>query len=491
MATGNFYVQDRSQLKRYLKIIAFLGLFLLALLLIYNMMSRPPEIKGENTPKGLTNLFSIYGFEGDRLSKPSDVAVDSSGNIYIADTDKHRIVVCDSNGNFIETFGERGKRRYQLWYPNAIAVADNGMVFVVCKQTNKVVIFDSSHKPVWEINVPEPVAVTTKKNRLYVTASRGILIGDFKGNQIAAFGSRGKMPGQVDFPSGIAVDDKGIIYVADSMNYRVQAFTPEGKSLWTYGKGVKGDPLMDIQRTFGLPASITIDKDGLLYVMDAFAGEIYIMNNKGEVLDKVGDWGHNEGTFYYPAGIKYAGNETFVVADKFNDRVQVIRIPSPIVTPVERLTGYGVPVAALLALAALALWLLRRRTVKYILDESFLREALNKGHAASLITELGNVYTPDIIFERYKDVEDSGVKLGSILKTKPYPHEVANAMQTDQGCSEEEAAALALATETRGRILLLTESERVEKAAAEYNISTKGYSDIVDVEATETASESV
>jgi hypothetical protein len=213
------------------------------------------------------------------------------------------------------------------------------------------------------------------------------------------------------------------------------------------------------------------------------------MDNKGKVLNKVGSWGHNEGELYYPAGIAYGGNETFAIADKFNDRVQVLRIPSPLITPAERLTGYGLPIAALIALVALVAWILRRRSFKYVLDEAFLREALSKGHAASIISELGNVYVAGPLFGRYKDVEDNGVQLGKLLKTKPHSPDLATTITSEIGCSAEEADVLSLAKEIKGRVVLLTESNKVADAAPSFGIVAKRYDDLVDVQSESPAGE--
>jgi hypothetical protein len=323
---------------------------------------------------------------------------------------------------------------------------------------------------------------------MYLTTMRGIMIGDLNGNLISSFGTRGPKPGQVDFPTGIVVDGKGNIYVADSMNYRVQAFNQEGKSLWTYGKGP--DPkniLKDRNRTFGLPVSLAMDNDNILYVMDGLGGEVFILDNKGKQLDKVGDWGHSEGQFYYPEGIAYAGNETFVIADKFNDRVQVLRIPSPIVTPLQRVSGYGLPIIALAALVGLVLWLLRRRALHYVLDEAFLREALNRGYAASLLNELGKVYVTDLLYEQYKDVEENGIKLGELLKPKGFASELAETMAKEHNLSDEEAGTLTLAKETKGKVVVLTESSKVLETAQTYDLVAKRYDDLVEMESEEAA----
>ncbi len=51
-----------------------------------------------------------------------------------------------------------------------------------------------------------------------------------------------------------------------------------------------------------------------------------MLNADGEFIQKIGDVGHDDGTFYYPDGIDYSDGK-LVVADKFNDRVEVFNVP--------------------------------------------------------------------------------------------------------------------------------------------------------------------
>ena len=369
-------ILERSESRRYLALIAFLLIALLVLLFLYYLLIKPPQIVGGGGKEtGMTNVFSIYGFGSDRLSRPTDVAVDDDGNIYIADSGKHRILVFDGDGRYVTKFGVAGKGKGQLWFPGGIAVDKDGNIFVLCKPLNKVVIFGSNRRPKWEIDVTNPEAVRVANNRLYITTDRGIMIGTLKGEPISSFGRRGKAKGQVDMPSGIAVDKKGNVYVADSLNYRVQAFNTDGESVWILGvpPPVEHGEIYYRSRTFGLPAGMVLADDGLLYVVDAFAGEIVLINTQGKEVAKVGDWGHDDGQFYYPAGIAYAGNERFVIADKFNDRVQVVRIPSPVVGPAERarrliLSPYLL-IPLILLILVLVVWWWRNRAKRKLQEE--------------------------------------------------------------------------------------------------------------------------
>lgn len=354
----------KEKMRRYIIVTTVLLVILIGLLFLLYLFTRPPVNIGGVTTKGYTHLFSIYGASGDRLYRPADVAVDKNGNIYVADTFKHRIMEFDSKGKFIRKFGVKGSHATQIELPSSVVVAPDGRVYVFSSTQGKIVVF-RNFKPYWVIGAERPLAGTIKKGRLYITTDRGIMIGDLNGKLITTFGQRGRLKGFVDMPNGVAVDDKGIVYVTDSMNYRIQAFNTKGKSLWTLGKPPKSkqQAIKSTERSYGLPTGMAIDEDGYLYFVDALSGEIVIVDSKGKEVKKVGEWGHDDGQFYYPGGIAYAGDRKFVIADKFNDRVQVISIPSPVAILPEQLTQLQclIPIIILLILLAVIVWYLHKR----------------------------------------------------------------------------------------------------------------------------------
>lgn len=344
----------RRDTRRYIAITLILLFLLLFLLYLFYLFTRPPQfVGGERRETGISPIFSIYGFGTERISRPDAVALDEDGNMYITDTDNHRIVIFDKNGRFLAKFGKAGKAQGELWFPNGIAVAPGGNIYVLNKALDKITIYNKNYQPIWEVSIPNPQAAAVVGKRLYVATDRGVMIGDLAGKLLATFGKKGRAKGSVDLPTAVVVDKKGNIYLADSLNYRIQAFNPKGESLWTLGEPPPPDNPIRAQRKFALPSGLTMDEKGYLYALDAFSGEIYILNSKGKEIGKVGDWGRDEGQFYYPAGITYAGAGQFIVADKFNDRIQVVRITVAGVTPTSRISIRGQIYLALLLLLLL------------------------------------------------------------------------------------------------------------------------------------------
>jgi len=72
------------------------------------------------------------------LTYPSDVAADSSGNVYVADTGNHRIQKFDSEGNFLAKWGEQGSGNGMFNDPEGIAVDGSGNVYVTDQSNHRV-----------------------------------------------------------------------------------------------------------------------------------------------------------------------------------------------------------------------------------------------------------------------------------------------------------------------------------------------------------------
>jgi DNA-binding beta-propeller fold protein YncE len=346
--------RSRKTFNYYPALILLLGVVLATLVYFYYVINRPPTLVDKKTQLGYQQLFSIYGYRADRLSGPTEVACDSDQNIYVADTNNHRVMVFDSNGDYVTQFGDAGDGAGQLLFPSGITVDSKKNVYVLSRTQNKMLIYNSKHKLAWEVGVQSPLSITAHKDRIYLTTDRGVMIGNSKGQLLSQFGSRGETKGNVNCPTGIAVDDNNRIYVADSLNYRVQAFNANGQSLWTIGnrpKLTKNGELRDQSRRYGLPAGLALGDDGNLLMVDAQVGDIYVINTDGKEVDKFGDWGHDDGQFYYPAGIAFMGDGKYVVADRYNDRVQVIRYQTQ--PPLSDRVPGGLPILLILILIGL------------------------------------------------------------------------------------------------------------------------------------------
>ena len=164
---------------------------------------------------------------------------------------------------------------------------------------------------------------------LYVISggTNEIVILDPDGHELRRFGGTGREPGRFDFqlaPSdpalksigGLAVAADGTIYVADTVNDRVQHVDSEGTVLGTWGGWGPGPG------QFLNPIGVDIGPDGSVFVVDDDRNEIQRFRPDGEYLSTIGGPGSNPGQMSYTGFIALGADGTIYNADFGNDRLQ-------------------------------------------------------------------------------------------------------------------------------------------------------------------------
>ena len=133
-----------------------------------------------------------------------------------------------------------------------------------------------------------------------------------------AFGESGEDPGKLNAPTYLtAVGDK--IYVTDTLNSRVQIFSPEGEYLSSLG--VRGLYLGNLTR----PKGVAVSRDGLVYVVESYFDHLLVFDTQGRFLLPIGGAGNAPGQFFLPAGVWLDDQERIYVADMFNGRVSIFQ----------------------------------------------------------------------------------------------------------------------------------------------------------------------
>jgi sugar lactone lactonase YvrE len=130
------------------------------------------------------------------------------------------------------------------------------------------------------------------------------------------WGEPGNAAGQFSEPSGIAIDSSGSIYVADTLNHRIQKFDGQGAFLSQWGSGGSGIGHFDS------PQGIAVDSSDGIYVVDSSNHRIQKFDRSGNFITAWGFLGSGDGLFNRPIGIAVDSSDTIYVADSGNDRVQ-------------------------------------------------------------------------------------------------------------------------------------------------------------------------
>lgn len=195
------------------------------------------------------------------LNGPRAVAVDGHGNLYIADTDNHRIRKIDTRGMILTIAGNGtpGYREHdefgtaiaaELDSPRAVAVDRMGNVFVA----------DYNNQRVRKIEATTQVIHTAAG-----TGTPGYL---------AVQGGGPAVEAELNDPYGIALDASGNLYIADTDNHRVRRVeahtgiitTVAGNGSAGYRSGDEGKPAT--RAMLNAPCAVALDAQGNLYIAD-------------------------------------------------------------------------------------------------------------------------------------------------------------------------------------------------------------------------------
>lgn len=318
-----------------------------------------------------------------QFNSPTSTAVDGAGNIYVADKLNHRIrkitpggVVTTLAGSGVAGFNNATGTAAQFDQPNGVAVDGAGNVYVadagnhrIRKITSAGVVTtlsgsgmggfnDGASGAVSQFNFPYSVALDGAGNvyvadflnhRIRVVDPVSGAASTLAGSGTAGFMDATGAAAQFNFPTGVAVDGAGNVYVADQLNHRIRRITSAGVVTTLAGSGTAGFANgTGISAQFSNPAGVALDGAGNVYVADQGNNRIRSITPAGVVstLAGSGSAGFMNATgltaqFNAPAGVAADGTGNVYVADQSNHRIRMITPP-----PVPTITSFTPMTAA-------------------------------------------------------------------------------------------------------------------------------------------------
>ncbi|MDD9998867.1 MAG: hypothetical protein OXQ89_14085 [Rhodospirillaceae bacterium] len=312
------------------------------------------------------------------FNRPSGVAVNAAGYVYIADGLNHRIRRIAPDGT-IGTFAGTGASGYGgdggpatqalLNWPNGVAVDTAGNVYVADYVNNRIRriaqdgtigTFAGSGQPGSSGDGgPATQARLNWPSGVAVDAAGNVYVAEYVGNRIRRIRADGTIEtlagtgqsgfngdggpateAQINSPFGVAVDRVGNVYIADQNNHRIRRIAPDGimdTVAGTGSAGFGGDGGPATEAALNRPSGVAVDAAGRVYVADAGNNRVRRFV-PGEIIETIagtgsagfgGDGGPAElAQLDDPFGVAVDAGGNVFVADADNHRIRVLDAPA-------------------------------------------------------------------------------------------------------------------------------------------------------------------
>lgn len=201
------------------------------------------------------------------IKLPLNCYVDENNLLYITDVTQQKIMVFDSEGDYVTSFGKKENKK-----PTDVFIY-KGKIYVPDAGNNRVNVYNEDTYQ-FEDYFPKsaksnddflylPTNIVVKKDKIYVSdmGNGNVKVFDIKMKYLNTVGTYGKNIGQFVRPKGVAVDSDENLYVVDASFENVQIFDKEGKLLMFFGGAFDKEN----QGEMWLPTKVTIDYDNLKY----------------------------------------------------------------------------------------------------------------------------------------------------------------------------------------------------------------------------------
>jgi sugar lactone lactonase YvrE len=263
---------------------------------------------------------------GTTMGAPASVAFDSKGHLWILNRGPQPVMEFDAAGKFIREFGDgmftrthglRIDREDNLWVTDVgghivVKFSPQGEVLLTLGTKGQAGDWNEATES-RHFNEPNDVAIG-RGGVVYVvqghSAGKGdprVLKFDKSGKFLKSWGGPGTEPGKFQVAHGIAIDAKGLLWVTDRENQRIQVFDDDGKFVREL-------------KYAGLPCSLQIG-DQYIYMVNGFAGQLLRLDLNGKVLAAMGKPGKGLGEFGEAHFVTVSPKGEIYVADTVNSKL--------------------------------------------------------------------------------------------------------------------------------------------------------------------------
>nr|XP_006823686.1 PREDICTED: E3 ubiquitin-protein ligase TRIM71-like [Saccoglossus kowalevskii] len=252
-----------------------------------------------------------------QLKSPHGLAINKHGDFVISDRGNHRVVIHDRDGNYKQSF-KFTDQFAEPFTPCDVAISDDNEYFMTDDNNKQIVVSDENGKLIRkfgssETDDPFGIAINPVTNNVYVSeCSKGYIRKYTQGGRyIISLGIQGDKQGELNGPCILAINSKGMVYVADFNNHRIQVFNSDDQFMFEFS--TTGD-----SNTLDYPRGVAIDNNNNVYVSSQH--KVTKHDSYGQFICRI-DCDNDE--LSYPCGVAVCSEGKIAVADRDNNCIKV------------------------------------------------------------------------------------------------------------------------------------------------------------------------
>ena len=256
------------------------------------------------------------------LKNPEGVACSKTA-VLVADTGNGRLVSYARNDNELKNGVEI--RLEQVPYPIRLKATVQGKVLALDGKSRKIAILAAEGNFVSYLdykNVPLPIDIAPRS--MTVDAGGNIYVVDSLGTRLIVMDQTGTFLRQFSFPeetgfiSDVAVDQRGVVYILDSLMGQVYKAAPDSKLFQPFSS--------KLQANLYFAVSLEIDPQGRLYLLDQNDSAVIVLGPDGSFQGRYLSYGWRPGQINYPSQVCLTENGIMIIADRNNSRIQLFKV---------------------------------------------------------------------------------------------------------------------------------------------------------------------
>jgi DNA-binding beta-propeller fold protein YncE/tetratricopeptide (TPR) repeat protein len=299
--------------------------------LVYAINSKEGKVREVLESGEFGGTFGTKGKGKSEFRKLSDIAIDESGLVYLCDEENKKVVMLNvemavtgpvlPQAVVLDRFAVKGPSSNFKFKADVFTVTPAGKIIAWLPEAKEIALIEGTTKKTLiregklqgQVRAPRGIFVDAK-GMIYVADTGNDRVQIFKadGAYDNMFGESGSGEGQFRQPSSVAVNAKGNIFVADTKNKQIKAFSADGMFLFV--KGPELGPVM-----LASPIAVRCDENKNVYVLDSVLKKVIVLDSMGKFL-RVWD---DSGNLQEPASLAYDGKGFFYILDKGSFNVKI------------------------------------------------------------------------------------------------------------------------------------------------------------------------